>query len=123
VGRTFYKTRSLACEEISKGRVKVNGQLTKPSRNIKPGDTVTLLYQACIRTVMIRDLSTSRGSAPHAQLLYEETLESLLARSDAAERLSLSPEPALSIDRVRQTKRERRQLQQAWSTRWSASID
>ena len=28
----FYKTRSLACEEIDKGRVEINGQEVKPAR-------------------------------------------------------------------------------------------
>jgi ribosome-associated heat shock protein Hsp15 len=36
----FYKTRSLASEDIDKGRVEVNGQTAKPSREVKPGDTV-----------------------------------------------------------------------------------
>ncbi|WP_251120717.1 RNA-binding S4 domain-containing protein, partial [Escherichia coli] len=35
----FYKTRALAVEEIGKGRVTVNGQAAKASRELRPGDT------------------------------------------------------------------------------------
>ena len=38
----FYKTRSLAAEEITKGRVTVNGLAAKASREVRPGDTVVL---------------------------------------------------------------------------------
>ena len=38
----FYKTRTLATEEIGKGRVEVNGQEIKPAREVKVGDTVSL---------------------------------------------------------------------------------
>ncbi|MDP3828807.1 MAG: S4 domain-containing protein, partial [Polaromonas sp.] len=33
----FYKTRSLASEEIGKGRVQVNSQDAKPAREVKAG--------------------------------------------------------------------------------------
>ena len=36
----FYKTRSLAVEEIGKGRVTVNGQAAKAARELRAGDTV-----------------------------------------------------------------------------------
>ncbi|EER58802.1 RNA-binding S4 domain protein, partial [Acidovorax delafieldii 2AN] len=38
----FYKTRSLATEEIAKGRVTVNGQPAKAARDLRSGDTVAL---------------------------------------------------------------------------------
>ena len=36
----FFKTRSLAVDEIQKGRVEVNGHHAKPSRDVRVGDTV-----------------------------------------------------------------------------------
>ena len=42
----FYKTRTLASEEIVKGRVEVNGQEAKPAREVKVGDTVSLRREA-----------------------------------------------------------------------------
>jgi len=57
-----------------------------------------------------------------AQRLYEETAQSLQQRAQIAERNRLSPEPALSIEHGRPTKRDRRQ-QNDWNDRWSASHD
>jgi len=119
----FYKTRTLACDEIGKGRIQVNGQVAKPSRDVKPGDCVGIRQDAIERTVMVKGVSEVRGPAPQAQMLYQETPESQQARDLAAEHRRLAPEPAHSIDMGRQTKRDRRQIQQAWSSRWSASID
>jgi ribosome-associated heat shock protein Hsp15 len=122
----FYKTRTLASEEVARGRVTVNGQEVKPAREVKPGDTVALRQGAVVRTVMVKGLSGVRGPAPVAQQLYEETPESLRAREAAAERRRLAPEPALSIEQGRPTKRGRRELddaQRGWGDRWSASVD
>ena len=121
----FYKTRSLATEEIAKGRVEVNGAEVKPARELKPGDTVTLRQGPVTRTVVVKGLSGMRGPAPVAQQLYEETAASLQARQLAAEQRRLSPEPAHSIEHGRPTKRGRRELDDAksWGNRWSASVD
>jgi len=119
----FYKTRSLATEEVAKHRVQVNGQDVKPAREIRPGDTLRLRQGPIERTVVVKGLSAVRGPAPVAQLLYEETSESLLARSQAAEQRRLAPEPAQSIEQGRPTKRDRRQMDRAWDDRWSAGID
>lgn len=122
----FYKTRSLASEEIVRGRVEVNGQEVKPAREVKVGDTVAVRREAVSRTVIVRGISGTRGPAPAAQKLYEETAESLLAREAAAEQRRLAPEPALSIDHGRPTKRGRRELEDAqrgWGDRWSASLE
>ena len=119
----FYKTRSLAVDEINKGRVQVNGQDAKPSREVKAGDTVALQQGPVRRTVVVRGISGARGPAPVAQLLYEETAESVTAREQAAEQRRLAPEPALGITQGRPTKRDRREIGKAWGDRWSASID
>lgn len=117
----FYKTRALATEEIEKGRVRVNEQIVKPARELKPGDLVELRQGVVLRTVLVRGLSAVRGPAPVAQLLYEETPASIAAREAAAERRRLAPEPATAIEQGRPTKRDRRQLAD-WN-RWSASVD
>ena len=121
----FYKTRSLACEAIDKGRVQVNGVAVKPARELKAGDTVQLRQGAHLRTVRVEGISDRRGGAPEAALLYTETAESVQARLAAAEQRRLAPEPALSLVHGRPTKRDRREGEQArgWGDRWSASID
>ena len=121
----FYKTRSLASEEIDKGRVHVNGVAVKPARELKPGDTVQMRSNAINRTITVLAISDKRGSAPVAALLFAETPESIAQRAIAAEQRRLAPEPALSLTQGRPTKRDRRDAQQAqdWGDRWSASID
>ena len=118
----FYKTRSLATEEIAKGRVTVNGQAAKPARDLRCGDTVALRQGPVARTVLVRALSGARGPAPVAQLLYEETPESIAARERAAEQRRLAPEPAAALQEGRPTKRDRRNIDRArdWGSRWSA---
>ncbi|MBU7572300.1 MAG: RNA-binding S4 domain-containing protein [Hydrogenophaga sp.] len=127
----FYKTRSLSSEAIDKGHVRLNGLPVKPSRDVKPGDTLELRIGPDTRTLVVKGLSGVRGPAPVAALLYEETAASLLQRSQAAEQRRLAPEPAHSQPMGRPTKRDRRQLEDLrdapprgeWNERWSASLD
>lgn len=126
----FYKTRSLAADEIGKHRIQVNGDVAKPAREVKSGDMVSLRQGPVTRTVQVLGLSAQRGPAPVAQQLYAETPESLAAQAAARENRYLAREPALSIEQGRPTKRDRRQLDGArqggstgWGERWSASID
>jgi len=122
----FFKTRSLAVEEIGKGRIQVNGAAAKPSRDLRPGDTVIIRSGPVLRTVRVLGLSAQRGPAPVAQLLYEETAESIAARTAWAEAQRISPEPGISRSQGRPTKRDRRAIQDSnagWGDRWSASVD
>ncbi len=123
----FYKTRSLAVEEIDKGRVRVNDVEAKPSREVKAGDTVALRQGPVIRTLVVQGISSQRGPAPVAQQLYSETEESVKLRAEAAERHRIASDPASSLEHGRPTKRDRRTLDKAkggdWGNRWSASAD
>ena len=117
----FFKTRGLASEDIGRGRVSVNGQVSKASRDLKPGDVLQWRQDSVQRTVVVKALSNQRGPAPVAQALYEETPDSIKARLAAAEARRQGIEPATSIDQGRPTKRNRRELVD-WQ-RWSASLD
>lgn len=123
----IFKTRSLAADEIGKHRVQVNGDIAKASREVRPGDRVTIRLGPFTREVLVRGLSGQRGPAPVAQQLYEETQESLAAQAAVREQRRLGSEPALSIEQGRPTKRDRRELEHArrgnWDNRWSASLD
>ncbi len=127
----FYKTRSLAGEEIDKGRVRINDVEAKPSREVKVGDVVVMRTGPVLRTITVLGISAQRGGAPAAALLYQETPESIAARALAAEQRRLGVEPATSQEHGRPTKRDRRDLEKVsgrqvnkgWDNRWSASID
>ncbi|MDC8783704.1 RNA-binding S4 domain-containing protein [Roseateles koreensis] len=117
----FFKTRALAADEIGNGRVQINGQVAKASRDMKLGDLVRLRQGVVWREVWVRGLSHARGPAVQAQTLYEETPESIAQREHAAEQRRLAPEPAQSISQGRPTKQDRRKLHD-WN-RWSADQD
>lgn len=118
----FYKTRSLAVDEINKGRVQINQAVVKPAREVKVGDWVHLRQGHTERTVQVLGVSESRGPAPVAQQLYAETEDSIQKRLAAAEQRRLAAEPAHSQEHGRPTKRDRR-AQNAWNERWSASLE
>ena len=123
----FFKTRSLATEDIDKGRVAINGQAAKPAREVKVGDTVAVRREGLTRTVVVKAISDVRGPAPVAQQLYEETPESLQERERSADQRRYAREPSLAIEHGRPTKRGRRELDEAqrqgWGDRLSSSID
>jgi ribosome-associated heat shock protein Hsp15 len=117
----FYKTRSLAAEEIEKGRVQVNGQAAKPARAVRLQDRIEIRQVGWVRELLVTGLSAIRGPAPVARTLYQETEESLRAQQQAAEARRFGVEPAMAQTEGRPTKRDRRDLAD-WQ-RWSASID
>lgn len=125
----FYKTRSLAVEQISKNRVTVNAAAAKASREVRVGDTIALRQGNVPKTVRVMGLSAMRGPAPVAQQLYQETAESVAERERLAEQHRLAPEPASTIALQhdgRPSKRDRRSMdlvRHQWNDRWSASWD
>lgn len=119
----FFKTRSLATDEVNKGHVQMAQHDIKPSKEIRAGDVLTIWQAKVPRTVIVLGVSDQRGPAPVAQQLYQETPESIAKRAEMAERNRLAAEPAHAIAHGRPTKRERRALDKGWGDRWSASLD
>lgn len=117
----FFKTRSLASAEIDKGHLSVNGQAVKPARAVRLGDRIDLRQDGFTRTVLVLGVSATRGPAPQARTLYEETPDSIAAREKLALQRKLAAEPSQSIEQGRPTKRDRRKLAD-WN-RWSASAE
>ncbi|HVQ04981.1 MAG TPA: RNA-binding S4 domain-containing protein [Burkholderiaceae bacterium] len=117
----LYRTRTLATQNVILGRVEVNGAPAKPSRELHVGDRLTVQQAGYRQELVISKLAAQRGSATIARTLYEETAESLAARDHALQQRRLAPEPALSAEPGRPTKRNRRALAD-WE-RWSASVD
>ncbi|MED5609989.1 MULTISPECIES: RNA-binding S4 domain-containing protein [Pseudomonas] len=104
----FYKTRGLAKAAIEGGKVHCRGERCKPSKEPKVGEEYVLRTGFDERTVVVKALSGVRRGAPDAQLLYEETAESLKRREDAA---ALRKAGALGVQTDgRPSKKQRRQL-------------
>ena len=72
----FFKTRSLSKQAIETGKVDVNGQRPKSSRAVRLGEQLRIERGEEVFEIVVRGLSDTRGPAPVAQTLYEESEES-----------------------------------------------
>jgi ribosome-associated heat shock protein Hsp15 len=104
----FYKTRSLAADAVTSGKVELNGDRTKPAKAVKAGDMLRLRQGVFEQVVRVQALSESRGPAKIAQTLYEETAESAAARAKLAERMRYEMPPG--TDTGRPSKKDRRDI-------------
>lgn len=114
----FFKTRSLAQEAVELGRVRLAGQRLKPSRDVKPGDRLTVERGEERFEIFVEKISAVRGPAPVAQTLYRETDESREKRERASEMRKIAMEPASTIAKGRPTKRDARlirRVQSGWA--------
>lgn len=110
----FFKTRSQATEAVDRGRIRLNGERTKPAHNVKVGDRLDIDNGATEWEVLVTGIADKRGSATIAATLYRETEQSIARRQAEAERHRLFSEPAALI-KGRPTKRDRRLLDRSSS--------
>lgn len=82
----FFKTRALAKSAIEGGKVHYDGQRCKVSKTVDLGATLEIRQGFDEKTVVIKAISDQRRGAPEAQLLYEETPQSVKKRMDEADR-------------------------------------
>lgn len=81
----FYKTRSIAKAAIEGGKVHLDGQRVKVSREITLGERLTIKQGWDEKEIVVNAISDQRGPAPIAQTLYEETPESIERREREAQ--------------------------------------
>lgn len=81
----FFKSRSNATDAVAGGRVHVNGERVKPSRDIKIGDRLEISREDQHFEVMVTSLPVRRGPASEAKLSYEETADSVQRREKLRE--------------------------------------
>ena len=105
----FFKTRALASEAVSGGKVHLDGQRIKPSRAVKIGDRYDIQRGFERLEVVVDQLAERRGSATIAQTLYHETESSQQRRLQEADKRKLAQLQRPRIDH-RPNKKERRQL-------------
>ncbi len=104
----FFKTRSLAKTAIDGGKVRLNGDRVKASKEIEVGMLLTIRQGWDDKEVKVIALSEQRRGAPEAQKLYEETQSSIEKRTQRAiERKTQGPAIRTSS---RPTGRDRRKL-------------
>jgi len=105
----FFKTRSVAREAVSGGKVHLNGNRAKPGRSLNVGDVLQIQRGDDLFTIAIVKLGIRRGPAAVAQTLYEETDESRLKREQLVEQRKLEHDQHARRER-RPDKRQRRRL-------------
>ncbi|MEM0948236.1 MAG: RNA-binding S4 domain-containing protein [Pseudomonadota bacterium] len=72
----FYKTRTLAADMVSRGKVRVNTRLVKkPAHSVGPGDVLTLAQGRDIRVVRIVAIPVRRGPANEARECFEDFVD------------------------------------------------
>ena len=69
----IFKTRSDAAEACRTNKVLLNGSYTKPSRAVKPGDTIEVKRLPVVYTYRVVELVSSRQPARNVPLYCENT--------------------------------------------------
>ncbi|HSH42675.1 MAG TPA: RNA-binding S4 domain-containing protein [Arenicellales bacterium] len=77
----FFKTRNLATEAVSGGKVHLNDGRVKPSRGVSVGDRLRIRKGELEFRIEVAALSERRGSAGAAATLYREDADSIAARA------------------------------------------
>lgn len=67
-----YKTRSVAADACSAGKVKIDGESIKPAKELKVGDTLHITREQQRLVYKITKLIERRVGAPEAQACYED---------------------------------------------------
>lgn len=105
----FFKTRALASEAVSGGKVHLQGRRIKPSRLVRLDDCFEIRRGYERFEVIVTGLSERRGSAVEAQTLYRETEASAARRAEETEKRRLAALARPRSER-RPDKKQRRQI-------------
>ncbi|OAB75668.1 RNA-binding S4 domain-containing protein [Cochleicola gelatinilyticus] len=105
----YFKTRSIATRAVKKGSVRVNGDVVKPSRDVYPGDTLTVRKDQIDYTLEVLDLPESRLGAKLVDMYRKDTTpKEAFAK---IELLKYSKEYYRKKGTGRPTKKDRRDLE------------
>jgi ribosome-associated heat shock protein Hsp15 len=108
-GARLFKSRSLAAQAVSGGKVHVNGARVRPAHGVRPGDVVTFSRGAVDFECEVAAIPQRRGPAKEAAACYTETDASRQRRELHAQRMRLASAMAPRPDE-RPDKHERREL-------------
>jgi len=107
----FFKTRKMATEAINGGKVHLNSARVKPSRSVKVGDTLEITRESYRYHVTVQGLNDKRRPAKEAELLYEESAESMNSREQEQALRKMNSASVRQSDK-KPNKKERRQIDQ-----------
>ena len=106
----FFKTRSMAAQAVSGGKVHVNGARVKPARAVVSGEELRIRRGEVEFIVIVQGVSGKRRPAREAQLLYEETEASILQREEMRQKKRLEAAGRMFGPMKKPDKRSRRQI-------------
>ena len=106
----FFKTRSIATQAVTGGKVHVNGARIKPARIVQPGDELRIRRGELEFVVIVLGVLEKRRPAREAQLLYEETEASVQNRESTREQKRMEAANKMYGPMKRPDKRSRRQI-------------
>ncbi len=107
----FFKTRSRAAQAVNGGKVRLNGGRVKAARSVNIGDKLLVTRGNVDSTIIVMALTLYRRPAVEAQLLYEESEESILAREEKRELRKLFNQSHSSPPK-KPNKRDRRKIKE-----------
>lgn len=108
-GVRLFKSRSLAAEAVSGGKVHVNGARIRPSHSVQPGDLITFTRGAVEFECQVAAVPERRGPAKEALTCYAETDASRERRELHVQRMRLASATAPRSE-GRPDKHQRREL-------------
>lgn len=103
----FFKTRSLAKQAIEGGKVHHQNDRVKVSKEVRIGMLLEIKQGFDKKVIEVLALSEQRGPAPVAQLLYQETSDSIAQRELLSTQRKLHN---LARPEHRPSKKDRRQI-------------
>jgi ribosome-associated heat shock protein Hsp15 len=93
----FFKSRSLAAQAVAGGKVHINGERVKASRNVRVGDQLVFMRGAVAFECKVTALPARRGPAAEAAACYDETPASKVRREQFAANMrtaaAMAPRP------------------------------
>lgn len=106
----FFKTRKLAAEAVSGGKVHLNGQRTKPSKDVKIASQLVIHKDQFSWDVTVLGINAQRRPASEAVLLYAETEASVIKRQQDVAQRRVERQFMHTDSAERPNKKQRRQI-------------
>jgi len=104
----FYKTRALAGEAVEGGKVHLNGQRSKPGKDVRIGSRIQISKGGLEWDIEVLVLPRQRRPATEAGGFYSETEQSRDRRARQVEAIRIAREAAPLQTASKPTKRDRR---------------
>ncbi len=106
----FFKTRKLAVEAVNGGKVHLNGQRTKPGKEVQVGSRLRIHKGPLAWEIEVKVLPKQRRPASEAACFYEESEESAARRRRVAAELRDQRMAAGPQQSEKPSKRNRRMI-------------